>query len=82
MLSGIAVENIGVKKMEVEDKFSLGTCADCDEEAKYSIYQLNNNGTKQWIHVCDEHDKETDRNNRELRNTYPENIWVEKNGGR
>ena len=71
--------------MEVRDKFSLGTCVDCEEEAKYAIYQLSKNGTKftkLWVHVCDEHDKETDINNRELRNTYPRIIWIEKSGGR
>ena len=31
---------------------------DCTETAKWNLYRINKDGTKDWLKVCDKHEEE------------------------
>ena len=49
----------------------------CKLKARFALYELNEDFTKKWVHVCDTHDKWIARTNQELRKQYSDKIWRE-----
>ncbi len=50
---------------------------DCQNEAKFDLYELKENFTKKWIHVCDFHDKLVAISNVHLSRDNPDKRFVD-----
>ncbi len=49
----------------------------CQQEAKYALYQLNEDFTKRWVQVCDWHDKLISSTNNRIKRDNPDRIFKE-----
>jgi len=52
-------------------------CKYCDDEAKFALYELKDDSTKEWVQVCDIHDKDIAHNSRLLKKQYPNMVFEE-----
>ena len=50
---------------------------DCNQPAKYRVYEFFENGTKKWLHICDLHEKSIFIKSSNLRIKYPDTKFTE-----
>ena len=49
----------------------------CDKEGQFGIYKLNSDLTKEWLHLCRQHDMVVAKENHELQRFLPKDTkWL------